>query len=849
MTDKPEDDLGVETPTTNQPEQASPGEKPSPSSDAPEYRVKDQFGNLDTISPTLDRPHSAPVQASATEAALPKAQRSASSIRHETNFQDFFLDLDFIKIMRGVYRRFWVVLLCAVGLMILFLPISHGLKSGVSYSAESVIIYTRPAKKQIETKGSSFLLRPLSQDTLVDMILSPVNIRKLEEFTGFKPLKNSVSFDTQSKSDIVTLQIQDMPDEQTAINAINKLAEIIIDDNTEYYRKLTATAHEEYRTQREEAEQELARAIESVEAFQLENQLLEVSTQWNNFFSSQAALLERLSISKVTHEGLLTRINEYEKKISTLPDEVLDAAQEDNPLKRRISNAEAALLQARIQFAADNPKVQRQEREIEELRNMLQSGSFDATRERTYVENPMKSQMEGELLKLRIEEEVVRGQIKDMEAERTKLDTQFKDMPRLEKEYAALLEKRAMLDAGYKTLKAGEDSARMTLESNLSDFRLLNPASIATEEDASMLAKVIPMAGFIFGFFGGLLIVVLIELLDAKIRTEQQLAKAYSAPRLASIVEIPNLEQYDAYELLIPSLREISERLKILLPGRKAKSLGILSSLDGEGKSILSFNLARYYTSLGSRVLFVDFDTQPNPCLPDMTDVGWPQMGIEDYLRDRAQLPEMVSRVNGVDVIRVHKMSADLFDLTKTAAMTRLWNLLREQYDLIITDTPSVLDHPIAGTVSAFQDELIYVLASPVSDRKLVDAGLEFLENRGLVPCALIFNRVNPYYLEDIRQQRNVRNLADRRPPLAKLTDRFRKPTATPQKFAENKTSLPSDDNEANPRSEPGTPARGGSKKGFDELTADEEESFNQWLKDSKSKTEPSTEELPDDEK
>ncbi|MBC8205917.1 MAG: AAA family ATPase [Kiritimatiellales bacterium] len=854
MRDKPEDDLGVETPATNQPEQASPGEKTPASSEAqesaptqPEYRVKDQFANLDTIPPTLDRPHSTRAQTPATEAALPEANRSAHSIRHEISVQDFFRDLDFIKIIRGVYRRLWLVLLCACGLMLLFLPIARGLKGGVSYSAESAIIYNESAKKQIDARGSSFLLRPLSQDTLVDMLLSPVNIRKLEGFTGFKPLKNSVSFDAQSKSDIMTLQIRDMPDEQTAINAANKLAEIIIDDNANYYRDLAATAYQQFRTQREAAEQELAVAIEAVEAFQLENQLLEISTQWNNFFSSQAALLERMSISKVTHEGLLTRINEYVKKISTLPDEVLDEAQEDNPLKRRISNAEAALLQARIQYAADNPKVQRQEREIEELRNMLQSGSFDATRERTYVKNPLKSQMEGELLKLRIEEEVVRGQIRNMEEELAALDGKFEDMPRLEKEYAALLETRARLDATYKTLKAGEESARMTSESNLSDFRLLNPASSAEKEDSSLLGKIVPLLGFVFGFFGGLLLVLIIELLDAKIRTEQQLEKAYSAPRLASIVEIPNLEQYDAYTLLLPSLREIAERLDVLLSGKKAKSFGLLSSLDGEGKSTLSFNLARYYSSLGSKVLLVSFDTQPNPHLPDMTDIGWPQMGIEDYLRDKAQLPEMISNINGVDVIRVQKSSADLFDLIKTPAMKRLWNLLQEQYDLIITDIPAVLDHPMAGTVGAFQDELIYVLASPVSDRKLVDAGLEFMEDRGLVPCALIFNRVNPYYLEDIRQQRTIRHLADHRSPLSSLFDRFRKPADAPQEFAAKRTSLPANDDEANPAS--GTPAKGGDHTGLEELTAEEEESFNQWLKDSKAKAKPSAEEPPDDEK
>jgi uncharacterized protein involved in exopolysaccharide biosynthesis/Mrp family chromosome partitioning ATPase len=620
------------------------------------------------------------------------------------------------------------------------------------------------------------MLRPLTQDTLVDMFLSPAHIKELEDATGLKHLQKKVSFNSQSKSDVVTLRVSDMPDEKTAIDTVNKLSGIIIKNNDLYYRQIASAAYEQYKTQREAAEQNFNEAVKAVETFQLKNQLLELNTQYQNYFSSVNAAGERLSIAQVAHEGLLVRIKNYEKMIAELPDEVLNEALEENPLKRRISNAEAALLEARIQYASDNPKILRQEREIAELRKLLQSGSYDETRERTYVKNPLKGELEGELLKLRSEEDVALQQMASLKKDVTGLQVKFQDLPRLEKEYAALLEKRARTDASLKALKASEESARLTIQSSLSDFKLISPATTAEPTATSLIGKIIPIAGFIFGFFGGLILVLIIELLDAKIRTQQQLETAYDAPCLASIIEIPRLEEYDTYTLLLPSLREISERLNVVLQGQRAKILGFFSSLDGEGKSILSFNLARYYSSLNIKVLFVGFDALPNPCLPGATETGWPPMGIEDYLRGRAELADMLTTVNGVDVIRVQALQADLLDLAKGSAMPRLWDLLRQNYDLIITEAPAVLDHPISGTVAGFLDEIIYVLASPVSDRRLVDAGLEFLEDRGLAPRALIFTRVNPYYLEDVRQQRIIRNLAEPRNLLADLMARFQKP-------------------------------------------------------------------------
>ena len=741
----------------------------------PSLRIKDQFSGLNTIPLTLTRDTSRPSKASVPGAGLSETARPGRSIRRESSFQDFFRNLDIIKIVRGIYRKLWIVLLSAFGMLLLFLPIARALKGGVTWSAESVIIYTKPTQKQIDVQGSSFLLRPLTQDTLVDMFLSPAHIRALEDATGFKPLTKNVSFNSQSKSDIVTLRVSAMPNEKAAIDGVNKLANIIISNNDQYYRQLAATAYEQFKAQREVTEQAFSEAVKNVEEFQLKNQLLELNTQYQNYFSSVNAASERLSIAQVAHEGLIVRIKNYEKMIAELPEEVLNEAQENNPLKGRISNAEAALLQARIQYASDNPKILRQERELEELRKLLQSGTFDETRERTYLKNPLKGQLEGDLLKLRSEEDVAAQQVISLRKDFTTLQARFQDLPRLEKEYAALLGKRAQTDAALKVLKAGEESARLTMQANLSDFKLISPSSTAAPTAASLIGKVIPIFGFIFGFFGGLIVVLIIELLDAKIRTQQQLETAYDAPCLASIIEIPHLETYDTYQLLLPSLREISERLNVVLQGHRAKAFGFFSSLDGEGKSTLSFNLARYYSSLHIKVLFVGFDALPNPCLPATGDTGWPQKGIEDYLRGQAELTDMITSISGVDVIRIQAMQGDLLDLAKGSAMPRLWDLLRQNYDIIITEAPSVLDHPISGTIAGFLDEIIYVLASSVSDRRMVDAGLEFLEDRGLAPRALIFNRVNPYYLEDVRQQRIIRNLAEPRSPMDDLLAFFRR--------------------------------------------------------------------------
>lgn len=753
----------------------------------PGYRVKDQFGSLDAIEPARkngtgtprdDKSKDAdsfrvsdhPVDAHAPSSprspggrpSLPgeqERQRSFEPVRREFNMQDYFKSLDILKILRGVYRRFWITIVSAFAMLLLLIPAGRALRGDASYSARATIIYTSPQQKHVPVAEATYTLRPISPETLMDMVIGPQVIVALEQETGFTDLAKRTSLQSQRRSDINTLVIEGMPSEQAAINTVNRLAQLAIEHNARYYRQLASASFDSFRVQRQAAEQAFREAVRAVEEFQLRNQILELSTQYQNYFAAVAAAQERLSIGRLAHDGLLVRIRDFEAMIAELPDEVLDTSREDNPLKRRIANAEAALLESRTRFAADNPNILRQERELEEMRRLLQSGTFDETRERTFVANPLKAQLRSELLRLRTEENVSAQQLRAQEEGLAELRSQFQELPRLEKEYVELLDRRAQASAAFRLLQANEESARQTMLNAEADFKLLNQAARAEMTGGSLLGKVVPVAGMMFGFMGSLLLLLGLELIDARFRTQQQVQKAYDAPCLTSIIEIPSLRENNPFNLLLPSLRELFDRLNTVLQGRPAKTLGFISSQDDEGKSTLCFNLARYCTSLGLRTLYVGFDPRPNPCLPTDSSTGWPQLGIESYLLDQASFDDLKVEVEGVTVLRVRQDRPDLLELIKGSAMRRLWDLLQDEYDLILSDIPAVLDHPVGGAVAALQDELIYLIASPVSDRRIADAGLEYLEDRGMAPLAMIFNRVDPYYLDDIRQQRMIRAL------------------------------------------------------------------------------------------
>jgi len=213
------------------------------------------------------------------------------------------------------------------------------------------------------------------------------------------------------------------------------------------------------------------------------------------------------------------------------------------------------------------------------------------------------------------------------------------------------------------------------------------------------------------------------------------------------------MDAENEYNSMLPFLREISDRLDVQLSGKRIKSLGVFSTTGGEGKSAIAFNLARYYATLGSKVIYVNFD-ELQPMALKKEDAAWHPLGLELYLKNEATFEDLVFQHANIDVIRLGDTSPENVELLRSPAMTRLWGLLKGKYDLIIAEAPPALDNALGGVIPAYLDHFIYVIAAPISDKQYVDAGLQFLEERGYAPTALILNMADPYYLGDVRLQR-----------------------------------------------------------------------------------------------
>lgn len=141
-------------------------------------------------------------------------------------------------------------------------------------------------------------------------------------------------------------------------------------------------------------------------------------------------------------------------------------------------------------------------------------------------------------------------------------------------------------------------------------------------------------------------------------------------------------------------------RTNIQFCGNDIKSICITSCLPNEGKSNVSFNLARSLAEFGKKVLFIDADLRRSVLVgkykPDQAVIG-----LSHYLSGQNSIDEILYETNiDLDIIFTGHVPPNPAELLGSDIFEDMLNVFRKVYDYVIIDTPpigSVIDSAIVA--------------------------------------------------------------------------------------------------------------------------------------------------------
>lgn len=185
-------------------------------------------------------------------------------------------------------------------------------------------------------------------------------------------------------------------------------------------------------------------------------------------------------------------------------------------------------------------------------------------------------------------------------------------------------------------------------------------------------------------------------------------------------------------------------RTNIDFTGGDLKVICITSCTPNEGKSNISFEVAKSYAQMGKKVLLVDADLRKS-VMRQRHKKGKVRLGLVNYLVGKCEFDEALCETNVKNLYMVFSgpVPPNPSELLGNRKFQEMIQNAREEYDMVIVDTPplgSVID---AAVVSKCCDGAVIVIAAGNVSYRFARKVKEQLDVAGCRILGCVLNKVD----------------------------------------------------------------------------------------------------------
>ncbi len=253
------------------------------------------------------------------------------------------------------------------------------------------------------------------------------------------------------------------------------------------------------------------------------------------------------------------------------------------------------------------------------------------------------------------------------------------------------------------------------------------------------------VVGLLLGLLLGLAAAVLRDLLDVTVKTADTLREVASAPVLAVVPfdaaarHSPLVMDTRTPSARAESMRHLRTNLQFVDVDNPVKVIVVTSSVPDEGKSTTAVNLAIAFAEAGRSVLLIEADLR-RPRVADYLGIEG-AVGLSNVLAGQFPIGDVLQQWGShpLWVLPSGSVPPNPSELLGSRHMAILLMEQRDEYDLIIIDTPPLLPVTDAAVVAARADGAVLVAGSgrtPQQRIRTAVASLRAVDSR-LLGCVL----------------------------------------------------------------------------------------------------------------
>lgn len=342
---------------------------------------------------------------------------------------------------------------------------------------------------------------------------------------------------------------------------------------------------------------------------------------------------------------------------------------------------------------------------------------------------------------LRIRESELDGRINSAGQELRSIPVRTITEGRLQREYESAKVLFLNLQNRYEEAKLAEISA-------IPDVRIHDEAVAPTRPSRNQAPRIILMA-FAASLGLGLALAVLLDRLDKRFRYPEQATHDLGLAILGAVPRIPGARggrpaPPEEMAQVVEAFRSIRLNLAHSFEPGAPICITISSPSPGDGKSLISSNLALSFAEAGYRTVLIDGDTRRGNL--HRTFAAERRPGLLDHLGSMEVPLERAFRPTSHKNLTLVPCGVRLQhgpELLGSARMPELIARLRSQFEVILVDSPPLgagIDPFVLGTHTG---NMMIVLRSGETDREMAETKLRILDRLPVRMLGAVLNHID----------------------------------------------------------------------------------------------------------
>lgn len=341
-----------------------------------------------------------------------------------------------------------------------------------------------------------------------------------------------------------------------------------------------------------------------------------------------------------------------------------------------------------------------------------------------------------------VQDQVAQAQVLINALETPRDLAQAADLERLQSDQAQLRQSLAELtktSADLRLTVAQANNSLIVVEPALAPTAPIYPRPI---EDTVL--------GGLIGLLGAIGLASLIEAVDDRVRSSDQIERVLHLPVIGRIAQWPTsdpalLAWHTPRAPMVEAFRALRTNLQFAGVDHPLRTLLITSDSPSQGKSTIAANLAVVMAQAGLRVALVDADLR-HPNLHRMFDRANREGLTEVLRRDPTEWPTcaMLSGVPNLSLVVSGALPPNPAELLGSQRMRQWLEFLRQTHDVVIIDAPPILSATDATVLAHQVDGVVLVAAYGVTRLRTAAVSKQQLDQPGVRCVGVVLNRLPP---------------------------------------------------------------------------------------------------------